>query len=498
MRWDTRLAADLVEQLWENPKALLNQGRVLQSKRRCSVVRLDLATGSYVLRSHICGGPIRALKKVLQPTPALKSWKFGREMLAAGIRTARPLAYLNNRESFDICSYLLTEYIPGIDLYRLMRFEQPTAATVHNIAQQVAAIWQRLHELQICHGDLKTENLIIDASSQVWLIDLEKTRRHVGRSRLYSRQAIDAKELLHPRNWRAAPGAAEIFRQYILRTDGAAELMQYLAQKTHPLNRPATKLNDPAQLVTVLIPVRNDAEVILNCLESVRNMADEILVVDLGSSDRTLDIVRSTQACRVPRTSNLHGDELLNSAQRRAAHPWVLTVLPHERVSATLSKEIQDVLASGPKQIAFKIALRDQFHTRTPKGGLSRHETAIRLHRRDLAQYVERDGRLELKLASTDAEPLRSKRRNENLTIVRQLVYELIGSASTLIGARTTIRSAIPAYGGPRSNSKQSGLSITQTSCRTALAVARKVISRTLQHVFIDRQRFLDHLIGGE
>ncbi len=49
------------------------------------------------------------------------------------------------------------------------------------------------------------------------------------------------------------------------------------------------KLNRSAQSLTVLIPCKNERRNIRACVESVRTVADEILVADSGSTDGTLD-----------------------------------------------------------------------------------------------------------------------------------------------------------------------------------------------------------------
>jgi glycosyltransferase involved in cell wall biosynthesis len=53
-----------------------------------------------------------------------------------------------------------------------------------------------------------------------------------------------------------------------------------------------------AQL-TVLIPCKNERLNIRPCIESVRSIADEILIADSGSTDDTLDIVRKIGGCRI-------------------------------------------------------------------------------------------------------------------------------------------------------------------------------------------------------
>ena len=49
-------------------------------------------------------------------------------------------------------------------------------------------------------------------------------------------------------------------------------------------------------MLTVLIPCKNERLNIARCIESVRGIADEILIADSGSTDGTLDIVRELAA----------------------------------------------------------------------------------------------------------------------------------------------------------------------------------------------------------
>ena len=51
--------------------------------------------------------------------------------------------------------------------------------------------------------------------------------------------------------------------------------------------------------LTVLIPCRNEHHNIEACIDSVRPVANEILVADSGSTDRTLEIVRGQPDCRL-------------------------------------------------------------------------------------------------------------------------------------------------------------------------------------------------------
>src|SRR5205085_2294142 len=51
--------------------------------------------------------------------------------------------------------------------------------------------------------------------------------------------------------------------------------------------------------LTALIPCKDERRNIRPCIESVRGIADEILIADSGSTDGTLNVVREIGGCRI-------------------------------------------------------------------------------------------------------------------------------------------------------------------------------------------------------
>lgn len=102
-----------------------------------------------------------------------------------------------------------------------------------------------------------------------------------------------------------------------------------------------------AEQLTVLIPCKNERLNIRPCIESVRGIADEILIADSGSTDGTLDIVRQMGGCRIIEREYVTPSDFKNWAIPQARHPWVLVVDADERVTDELADEIRRVLA-GP------------------------------------------------------------------------------------------------------------------------------------------------------
>jgi hypothetical protein len=396
MRWDADLPGELVDKIWNDPHAMLDEGERLQLKWRCTVTRLDHAAGPFVWKHHNWGSLRRTVGQSLSQSAARKSWMDADFLYKAGVPTPRPRAYLERRFGpFQNCSYLLIDFVPGTSLYRFMRYERPSTSAVRDLARQVAAIWQQLDELCVWHNDFKTENLLIDLDGKVWIIDFEKMRRFRDRDASRRRQIHTARQLLHPRNWRKSPWAAEIFRQEIANTPAARELLASPLGAGHPLGEPIPPDNAPSQLVTVLIPCRNSAKNVTGCIESVRDMADEILIADSGSTDETLRVVQQLGGCRVVQRRPDDRVAFAAWAHQQATHPWVLQLLPNERLTPELSKQVQDVVATEPEIDAYRIPRRacvnGHFLKHTGPSG-----APIRLYRKDAVRFELRNGHVEV------------------------------------------------------------------------------------------------------
>ena len=431
MCWDASLPSDLVERIWHDPQALLAGGRTLQEKLRCTVTRFDHSGAAFVWKHHNWGSFGRTVRRSLSRSVARKAWLDGQLLYEAGIPTPRPRAFVERRVGpFKTTSYYLADYIEGTSLYRLMRFASPPEAVVRHLAQQVAAIWQLLDGLRVCHNDLKTENLLVDPQGKVWLIDLDRLRRCRRVHEVRRRQIRDAGDLLHPRNWRSDPGAAEIFRLEIAKTPAATAALAGPLAGRHPLGRPVAAKNHASQLVTVLIPCRNAADTIGACLESVRDMADEILVADAGSTDGTLQIARKYGGCRIIERDAPNDADFEAWANEQARHPWVLRLLPDEQLNPELARMVQDMLATEPAEVGFRVARTFYFRGQRLKHGGYHLDTTIRLFRKDAAHYETRDGRVEVAVASHDVGSFRPRLFYETCLSVERRLAEISQTAA--------------------------------------------------------------------
>jgi glycosyltransferase involved in cell wall biosynthesis len=102
--------------------------------------------------------------------------------------------------------------------------------------------------------------------------------------------------------------------------------------------------------LAVCVITRDEEDRIGDCLASVA-FADEILVVDSGSTDRTVAIARATGARVIVREWPGYAAQK-NFAQEQLAADWVLSVDADERVTPELAQQIQGLLAAVPEGLA--------------------------------------------------------------------------------------------------------------------------------------------------
>ena len=118
--------------------------------------------------------------------------------------------------------------------------------------------------------------------------------------------------------------------------------------------------------LSVLVPTRNEAENLPACLASVR-WADEVVVVDSGSTDGTVSLARAT-ADRVLDHEYVNSAAQKNWSLPQLAHAWVLIVDADERVTPALRDEIERILASPQTAAGYWIYRDNHFMGKRIRG----------------------------------------------------------------------------------------------------------------------------------
>lgn len=140
--------------------------------------------------------------------------------------------------------------------------------------------------------------------------------------------------------------------------------------------------------ISVAIVTLNEERNIRACLESVK-WAEEIVVCDSGSSDRTLAIAGEYGARTFQdpwRGFAAHK----NLALERTQHPWVLSLDADERVTGPLRREIEEVLVDPAARDGYLVPRRSYFLGHWIRGCGWYPDESIRLFRRGSGRFAER------------------------------------------------------------------------------------------------------------
>jgi len=133
--------------------------------------------------------------------------------------------------------------------------------------------------------------------------------------------------------------------------------------------------------LSAVLAVRNDAAQIAGAVEGLR-FADEVVVVDLGSSDGTPDIAGGL-GCRVVPAREASGPGARSAGFETAAGPWILALEPRERLTARLREEIAGILETpAPAHAAYSIPFAPYFFGKYLRHGGFRAR-AVRLFRKE-------------------------------------------------------------------------------------------------------------------
>jgi glycosyltransferase involved in cell wall biosynthesis len=98
--------------------------------------------------------------------------------------------------------------------------------------------------------------------------------------------------------------------------------------------------------VSVVISAYNEEKKLGDCLASV-SWADEVIVIDNESTDRTVEIAKKFDAVILTRPNNLMLNVNKNYGFTKAKHEWILSLDADEQVTSELAEEIKDILVGG-------------------------------------------------------------------------------------------------------------------------------------------------------
>lgn len=139
--------------------------------------------------------------------------------------------------------------------------------------------------------------------------------------------------------------------------------------------------------LSVVVLTKNEEQRIAKCLDSVK-WADEIIVADDESSDRTIEIVKRYTGKIFVKKMDIEGKHR-NWAYSQAKNTWVLSLDADEIVTPELKEEIQMVLSGNPVENGFTIPRRNYIGDYWVKYGGWYPSAQLKFFRKDKFRYEE-------------------------------------------------------------------------------------------------------------
>lgn len=222
---------------------------------------------------------------------------------------------------------------------RLAILAAPPVARIATLAGAEAALVARDLPLAWQLGSAALERHPFHPEALLFLARVAQDAGDLVRARLCADRATQLVS-----TWKAA-------RKFLKSLPRQAELRAHLP--------PLPELRDPAKpRLSVCLITKNEEAFLSRCLDSVRPVADEIIVVDTGSTDRTVEIARAAGAQVHQIVWRDDFSAARNVALSHATGDWILSIDADEELRAEarelLLKHLRDTAA-----IAFRLPIVD-------------------------------------------------------------------------------------------------------------------------------------------
>lgn len=163
-------------------------------------------------------------------------------------------------------------------------------------------------------------------------------------------------------------------------------------------------INMPRQKLSVVVFTKNEERNIVPCLETVK-WADEIVIMDDNSTDKTVELARRFTDKVTTSPMNRDFARQRNLSITLCSGDWILEMDADERVTPGLKSKIMELLEKGSPFAAFQYRRVNYFCGEFLRHSGEGSHKSLRLFRRGMAKFYGRDDRIEVsgKIGDWDA-----------------------------------------------------------------------------------------------
>jgi glycosyltransferase involved in cell wall biosynthesis len=140
--------------------------------------------------------------------------------------------------------------------------------------------------------------------------------------------------------------------------------------------------------LSVFIITKNEADRIENVIKAVKNIADEILVIDSGSSDKTCEIAENAGAKVIFNQWHGYGEQKV-FGENQCRNKWILNIDADEEVSPELADEITQIFTQNKLEnfYGFRVRIVNKFRFEDRPKELAYFYNQFRLYNKDHAGF---------------------------------------------------------------------------------------------------------------
>jgi len=206
--YDDAMAAFL-----NNPDVVLKEGRMLKDGNSSTVLLVELSGRPLVVKRYNMKNMWHALRRSYRQSRAWVSWRNAHLLKSIGVNTPNPVAMMEKRLGpLRSVSYILTEYVDGTDIHRLLNSDKAGEIDLPGLVKQFGELLRRFVSSSISHGDFKATNFIL-SDKGLFIADLDAVRSHRLKWKFKKAFRKDLVRLMQ--NWKNSPHIAAIFRDEI-------------------------------------------------------------------------------------------------------------------------------------------------------------------------------------------------------------------------------------------------------------------------------------------
>ena len=155
-------------------ESMMQTGQPLKLGNSATVMLITLEAQPVVIKRYNIKSFGHWLRRCLRPSRARTSWLNANLLEYAGIATPQPLGFVEQRWlGLRRRAYFVSRHEVGRPLLALSDTELREPV----LQAQLKNLFFSLRQHCLVHGDMKANNLLVDADGQLWLIDLDAMRQ---------------------------------------------------------------------------------------------------------------------------------------------------------------------------------------------------------------------------------------------------------------------------------------------------------------------------------